>query len=127
MTAHIRRAAEIPIEPVSAGTRTTRQVLTEPSPGSAFHMRKFSMAPGGGMPPHTNRIEHQQLVLRGEAIVGLGDEEVRVRAGDVLQIPAGLPHWYRAEGSEPFEFLCAVPNTEDEINVLPGAIPPGAE
>ncbi|MEX2528890.1 MAG: cupin domain-containing protein [Gemmatimonadota bacterium] len=104
--------------PVGAGSGTTRQLLTHPNPGSAFHMRRFIMEPGGGMPRHTNTVEHQQLVLRGQAVIGLGDEEVEVKAGDVLHIPAGLPHWYRAQGSEPFEFLCAVPNAPDELRIL---------
>lgn len=120
MSELVRHSEEIPVDTVGAGRETTRQLLTSPAPGSAFHMRRFIMQPGGGIPRHTNRIEHQQLVLRGEATVGLGDDEVRVRPGDVLRIPAGLPHWYRAEGEEPFEVLCAVPNGEDEIRMVEG-------
>ena len=104
--------------PVGAGTGTSRQHLTHPVPGSSFHMRRFIMEPGGGMPRHTNTVEHQQLVLRGRATIGLGPEEIQVQAGDVLHIPAGLPHWYRAEGDEAFEFLCAVPNEPDELRIL---------
>jgi len=118
MSEWIRRRNEMPIEPIGAGEGTVRQLLTSPLPGSDFHMRRFVMAPGGGMPVHTNRVEHQQLVLRGEATIGLGDEVHRVREGDVIHIPAGLPHWYRAEGGEPFEFLCAVPNAPDEIRFV---------
>jgi quercetin dioxygenase-like cupin family protein len=81
-------------------------------------MRRFVMQPGGGMPRHTNEIEHQQLVLAGEATIGLGDEVLKVKAGDVIHIPAGLPHWYRAEGDQPFEFLCAVPNGPDKIRIV---------
>jgi quercetin dioxygenase-like cupin family protein len=33
-------------------------------------------------------------------------------------IPAGTPHWYRAHGTEPFEFLCVVPNQTDTVEVL---------
>jgi quercetin dioxygenase-like cupin family protein len=121
MSENVRRAEEIPAEAVGQGEGTTRQVLTPPMAGSTFHMRRFVMQPGGGMPRHRNRIEHQQLVLNGEASVGLGDEVVRVKAGDVLHIPAGLPHWYRAEGDVPFEFLCAVPNDKDEITLLDDA------
>ena len=72
------------------------------------------------MPQHRNQVEHQQYVLRGRATVGLGDKVVTVEAGSVVHIPAGLPHWYRAEGEEPFEFLCVVPDDEDRIEVLDG-------
>ena len=42
---------------------------------------------------------------------------VEVRAGDVVFIPARVPHDYRVlEG--PFEFLCMVPNLPDEIKLL---------
>ena len=70
------------------------------------------------MPRHTNEVEHEQYVIRGRATIGIGDETFQVSADDVVYIPAGVPHWYRAEGEEPFEFLCAVPNKADRIQVL---------
>ena len=70
------------------------------------------------MPPHTNAVEHEQFVLRGRARVGIGDGVIEVRAGDVVFIPGGVPHWYEAGGDEPFEFLCVVPNAPDEITLL---------
>jgi quercetin dioxygenase-like cupin family protein len=42
----------------------------------------------------------------------------QVRAGTVVFIPAGTPHWYQAEGDEPFEFLCVVPNLPDKTEIL---------
>lgn len=86
--------------------------------GPNFQMRRFIMQPGGGMPRHTNSVEHEQYVLRGCASVGIGEETYEVSAGDVVFIPAGVPHWYRARGEEPFEFLCMVPNLPDRIEVL---------
>jgi len=80
-------------------------------------MRRFTMGEGGGMPLHTNRVEHEQYVLRGAARVRIGDEERRVAAGDVVYIPAGVPHDYRVEEA-PFEFLCMVPNLPDEIELV---------
>jgi quercetin dioxygenase-like cupin family protein len=119
MTEEIHRdGAMVPAEPVAAGSATVRQVLIGPDEGPNFAMRKFTMGPGGGMPKHTNTVEHEQYVLRGRARIGLGDEVVEVKEGDVLYIPAGLPHWYEALGDEPFEFLCMVPNKEDRIEVL---------
>jgi quercetin dioxygenase-like cupin family protein len=63
-------------------------------------------------------VEHEQYVLRGSATIGIGTEVVEVRQGDVVFIPAGTPHWYRAHQGEPFEFLCIVPNADDQIEVL---------
>ncbi len=70
------------------------------------------------MPAHTNTVEHEQYVLRGRAKIGIGDEVVEVEKDDVVFIPAGTPHWYQAEGDEPFEFICVVPNRPDEIQLL---------
>jgi quercetin dioxygenase-like cupin family protein len=116
----VRAATSTPAETVGAGKGTERQVLIGAGEAPNFAMRKFSMEPGGGMPKHTNTVEHEQYVLRGRARIGLGDEVVEVKEGDVLYIPAGLPHWYDALGDEPFEFLCMVPNKEDKIEILEG-------
>ena len=114
----VRHAADIARDSVSAGSGTERQVLIGPDVGPNFALRRFIMQPGGGLPRHTNVVEHEQYVLRGRATIGIGDETHTVSADDVVFIPAGVPHWYRAEGSEPFEFLCVVPNTEDRIEIL---------
>jgi quercetin dioxygenase-like cupin family protein len=119
----LRHADDVPAEPVANADATERQVLIGPGEAPNFALRRFIMQPGGGMPRHTNAVEHEQYVLRGRARIGIGDDVLEVAAGDVLYIPAGTPHWYRAGGEEPFEFLCAVPNRPDEIRVL-GEAPP---
>jgi quercetin dioxygenase-like cupin family protein len=40
-----------------------------------------------------------------------------VEPGNVVYIPAGVPHSYAVQEA-PFEFLCLVPNGEDEIKIL---------
>ncbi len=114
----VRHAADIARDPVTAGSGTERQVLIGPDVGPNFALRRFIMQPGGGMPRHTNVVEHEQYVLRGRATIGIGEETHVVSADDVVFIPAGVPHWYRAEGDEPFEFLCVVPNAEDRIELV---------
>ena len=114
----VKSADSVPAEPVGAGQGTTRQVLIGPNEGPNFALRRFIMDPGGGMPRHTNTVEHEQYVLRGRARIGIGEDVVEVSAADVVFIPAGTPHWYQALGDEPFEFLCVVPNAPDWIEVL---------
>jgi quercetin dioxygenase-like cupin family protein len=115
----VRHADAVPTEDVTAGTGTRRQVLIGPEEGPNFAMRRFIMEPGGGMPMHTNEVEHEQYVLRGSARVRIGDESHHVKAGDVVFIPGGVPHSYEAdEGEEPFEFLCVVPNQPDRIRLV---------
>ena len=114
----VRRSGEVGLEEVAGATSAARQVLVGPDLSPHFAIRRFVMEAGGGMPLHTNEVEHGQYVLAGRATIVLGDEEVRVQAGDSLHIPARLPHSYTVEGDEPFEFLCVVPNAEDKVRVL---------
>ncbi len=114
----VRRSSDVPAVTVEAGDDTTRQVLIGPDEGPHFAMRKFVMGPGGGMPRHTNAVEHEQYVVAGSATIGIGDDEFEVSEGDVAFIPAGVPHWYRAS-DEGFAFLCLVPNLPDEIRLEP--------
>jgi len=114
----VRSSRSVPEEPVPAGSATVRQVLIGPEEGPNFALRKFRMEPGGGMPLHTNTVEHEQYVLRGRARVVIGDQVLEVQKDDVVFIPGEVPHSYQALGEEPFEFLCVVPNLPDETRVL---------
>lgn len=116
----IATAASVPKSPVPAGTKTSIQVLIPPDRAPHFAMRCFTIEPGGGMPNHTNTVEHEQYVLNGRAEVGIGGEVHQVKKGDVVYIPAGLPHWYTTLGDEPFQFLCLVPNQPDTIELVAG-------
>jgi quercetin dioxygenase-like cupin family protein len=114
----VKHSTDVEAKNVAAGKDTTIQVLISSQEGPNFALRKFSMQTGGGMPRHTNTVEHEQYVLRGQATVTIGDETHYVRAGDVLLIRAGAIHSYENTGEEPFEFLCIVPNKEDKITIV---------
>ena len=113
----VKRSDQVTRTRVAAGIATETQVLIGPDDGAPnFAMRRFTMGAGGGMPRHTNRVEHEQYVVRGHAKVTVGDTVHRVGEGDVLLIPEGTPHSYEVEQA-PFEFLCIVPNREDLIEL----------
>lgn len=116
----VRRADSVPMRPVEAGRGTEMQVLVGPGEGAPnFALRRFRMAAGGGIPSHTNEVEHEQYVLRGRARITIGGTIHEVEPDDTLYIPAGTPHSYEVlEG--PFEFLCVVPNTPDRLRLLDG-------
>ena len=115
----IRGADEIEYERVEAAEGLEKGVLIDESDGAPnFAIRRFTLAPGAEVPRHTNAVEHEQYVLEGEYVVGLGDDEHVVSAGDSLLIPAGTVHWYRNEAEEPGAFLCAVPNGDDTIELV---------
>ena len=80
----VKRADDVEAKAVAAGKDTTIQVLISAKEGPNFALRRFIMQKGGGMPRHTNTVEHEQYVLRGRATITIGDETHHVAAGDVI-------------------------------------------
>ena len=117
MTEYVRKKGSRETQEVKAGQGTTMQVLISAEEAPNFAFRKFSMEPEGGMPKHTNRIEHEQYVLQGSGTIEIGDETFQVSAGDAVYIPSNVPHSYQA-GKDGMEFICVVPNQEDKIEIL---------
>jgi len=116
----VRPASTVPTKHVAAGAATEMQVLVGTAEGAPnFVMRRFIMGERGGMPMHTNRVEHEQYVLRGKARVTIAGTAHEVGPDDTLFIPAGAPHSYEVLQA-PFEFLCIVPNASDEIRLVEG-------
>ncbi|NHN46412.1 cupin domain-containing protein [Halostella sp. JP-L12] len=115
----VRSADDVEYESVDAADGLAKGVLVGEDHGAPnFAIRQFTLDPGAEVPEHTNEVEHEQYVLEGEYVVGIGDEEHEVSAGDSLLIPAGTVHWYRNESDDPGAFLCAVPNGDDEIRLV---------
>ncbi len=115
---YVKHSKDVEVTPNPAGTGVTKQVLISSDQGPNFAMRKFKIQAGGSMPRHTNLVEHEQFVVSGRARIGIGEEEFEVQSGDIVFIPAELPHWYQTIGDQPFEFLCLVPNKPDKTVIL---------
>ena len=114
----VKPADSVSSQEVNAGSATSSQVLIGAQDGAPnFSLRRFTMGEGGGMPQHTNQVEHEQYVLRGRARVRIGENTYQVGPDDVLYIPPGEPHSYQVTEA-PFEFLCVVPNLPDQIQIL---------
>jgi quercetin dioxygenase-like cupin family protein len=114
----VKHAVDVEAKDVLNAKDTKIQVLISSQEGPNFALRKFSMKKDGGMPRHTNTVEHEQYVLRGQATITIGDETHHVKIGDVVFIPEGVIHSYQNTGEEPFEFLCIIPNKEDKVTVV---------
>jgi quercetin dioxygenase-like cupin family protein len=116
----VRPADSVPFTTIPAGTDAAVQVLVGPAQGDTGYVtRRFRMGTGGGMPRHTNLVEHQQYVLRGRARITIGSDVHEVGADDTLFIPAGVPHSYEVLDG-PFEFLCIVPDRPDQVTLVEG-------
>lgn len=115
LTPTLRSMDSVESHPVDRSPGTTIQVLLGPEEGApSFYTRRFTMQPGARIPAHRHdAIEHQQVVMEGEMVLGLDDREVVVRQGDCLLIPARVAHWYENRGDVPVRFLCVVPRTTE--------------
>ena len=111
----VRPMHEAPSHPVREARGTAIQILLGPEDRTPrFATRRFTIQPGGRIPAHRHPdIEHEQVVLEGEMVLGLDDRQVTVRSGDCVFIPAGVAHWYENRGDVPVRFLCMVPLTDD--------------
>ena len=98
----VKHLKDLPLEPISAGEKTSKQVLISHEEGPNFAMRRFVIEPGGFMPLHSNSVEHEQFCIGGEAEVVIGEETVIVKKNDVVFIPANIPHSYRTTSAEAF-------------------------
>jgi quercetin dioxygenase-like cupin family protein len=117
MTEYVRKKGSRESLKVTAGQGTSMQVLIGSEEAPNFALRKFVMDPLGGMPKHTNFVEHEQYILRGYGIIEIAGEAFEVSEGDAVYIPNQVPHSYKA-GKDGLEFICVVPNKEDKIEIV---------
>lgn len=79
--ARVRHGQAIEYETVEAAEGLRKGVLIDESDGAPnFAMRRFVLEPGAEVPRHTNEVEHEQYVLEGEYVVGIGDASETHRA-----------------------------------------------
>lgn len=93
-------------------------ILSEDDGAPNFRMRRYELDPGADVPKHTNEVEHEMHVVRGEFTVGIEDAEDTVSEGDSVLIPPGEVHWFRNEGDEKSAFICMIPTGEDTIELV---------
>lgn len=117
MTEYVRKKGSREFLEVAAGQGTSMQVLIGSEEAPNFALRKFIMDPDGGMPKHTNFVEHEQYILRGSGIIEIAGETLEVSEGDSIYIPSQVPHSYQA-GKDGLEFICVVPNKKDKIEIV---------
>jgi len=112
---NVKTNGTVPSEPVSKAVGTEIEWLIDRKDGAPnFELRKFRMKPNGSIPKHYHPdIEHEQYVLKGEYVVGIGEKVYHVKPGDSIFIPAGTLHWYVNTGKDDAEFLCIIPRKEN--------------
>lgn len=111
----VKKDGEVSPLDVEGAEKTEIEWLIDRHDGAPnFELRKFRIKPGGKIPRHTNPdAEHEQYVLKGSYVVGIGDDVFNVKPGDSIYIPAGTVHWYENRSDQEVEFLCIVPKREE--------------
>jgi mannose-6-phosphate isomerase-like protein (cupin superfamily) len=61
--------------------------------------------PGGGPSRHKHEYDEVLVIQEGRCTVVAGDEEREVRAGEVVIVPAGVPHSFTNTGDGPLRQL----------------------
>ena len=124
----IVRSAETDAIERGAGARTVPLLGKWNADGNRVTSGITTFEPGVGLPLHTHNVEEAVLVLDGEAIVTLEDDEHRVAGGDLTWIPAGVRHRFRNAGTGPLRFywvyggrdvtrtLCATGETVEHLS-----------
>jgi len=87
-----------------------RVALSSRDGALSMAMRFFEVAPGGHTPLHQHAYEHEIYVLEGAGTVWRDGQEVTIKPGDVLYIPADEQHQFKNAGQQPFKFMCLIPS-----------------
>jgi quercetin dioxygenase-like cupin family protein len=80
--------------------------VTKQMSGGAYSLFEQIAPPGTAIPMHTHRTDEETMVvLEGHILCRLGDDAFGVGPGDVIHLPAGLPHGWRSDGDVPAVLL----------------------
>jgi len=105
-------------DPGSPFSQVTRRVLFDAPHGLGVQVRYFEVAPGGWSTLEHHGHAHEVIPIRGRGGVLVQDTVHHVAPHDLIYIPSWAWHQLRAEGEEPFGFLCLV-TVERDRPVLP--------
>jgi len=95
----------------------TRQLLFRTDKLSC-ELRYFEIGPGGHSTLERHEHEHGVMILNGRGACLVGDEIRSVAPHDLVTIPGGQWHQFRASEGGPLGFLCMV-NVERDRPQLP--------
>jgi quercetin dioxygenase-like cupin family protein len=108
----ITEAASVEEEKVTApGAEkvTIRWLVSHEDGAENFHMRLFTVAPGGKTPLHAHAWEHEVYILEGDGTLIYEKEKRGFSRGYVIFVPAGREHSFVNTGKAKLSFLCIVP------------------
>lgn len=75
-------------------------------------------APGGGPPLHRHPYEEVFLIQEGIAHFTVADEEIDAEGGQVVVVPAAMPHRFVNTGDGPLRLISIQPSPRVVMDVL---------
>lgn len=91
----------------------TRQALFNRPDEIPAALRYFEIEPGGYSSFEKHRHVHAVMILQGRGRVLVGDSVYDVAPFDLVYIPSGKWHQFRADDDAPLGFLCLVASDRD--------------
>jgi mannose-6-phosphate isomerase-like protein (cupin superfamily) len=80
---------------------TEREIEGDDHEGVGFSVIVVDAAPGKGPALHRHDYPEMFVVHEGQATFIAGDDELTVRAGETVFVPAGVPHRFYNSGTGP--------------------------
>ena len=110
-----------------ATARWRSAAVTGPGTGAATSGSSLlEVDPGFRLARHTDSAEESIVVLAGRAAVTVGDETSAAAAGDIVLVPADVPHEVRNAGDDVLRFA-AVYAAADVTITYEEPVQPGGE
>ena len=99
--------------PVIPPRNEVRTVISA-NDGAPFTMRiNAILAKDASHEPHSHPWAHEVFVFSGQGTGFTADgEEISLKPGNVVYVPANEPHGWANTGDEPLRFVCCIPNVE---------------
>ncbi|MFX1564516.1 MAG: cupin domain-containing protein [Promethearchaeota archaeon] len=92
----------------SIGT-TIRWLINRDNGARTFAMRRFEVQPGGEIPLHSHKADHEIYILSGQGIAFTPHQKVPIKADMFLYVPPNEEHGYRNTGEIALVFICVIP------------------
>ncbi len=95
----------------------TRQVLFDGAFDIPCQFRYFEVEPGGYSTLEHHDHTHMVMIFRGKGQCLLDGKIVDVKMGDMIEIPGGTMHQFRANKGDYVGFLCLVNVERDKVKL----------
>lgn len=117
---NLEDAELVPVETSGAHGCSMAVMVGQADGAPHFAVREIIIDPAGATPHHSHDYEHEVVILDGVGTLFFNGEEKPLRSGDVVFVPAGHEHQFRADRSHSLRFLCVTPTRSDGGSCIPG-------